>query len=205
MKSIQAPKQSSFPVVNPNPQGKGLRPVLDSLNEFKRSCCVQRKHISQISTELFTSLLILESQIRFKPVLEKPYWLYHKNGQFHLSLIHPQQWSYLQAGDYIGECQLHADLTWSLALADAVLNNPELMATFSQRRAQFCEQLAAAEQLQDTLPVYVSSFSYYSRVLASGLAHSLGSSMQLSGIAELPYVDALQQVQSCSTLLANDT
>lgn len=205
MKNIQTPKQFNLPAVNPNPQGKGLRPVLDSLNEFKRNCYAQRKHISQISTELFTSLFILESQIRFKPVLEKSYWLYQKNGRYHLSLIYPLQWSYLQSGDYIGECRLHTDLTWSLALSDAALNNPELMAAFNQRRAQFYEQLAAAEQLQDTLPVYVSDFSYYSRVLAAGLAHSLGSSMQLVGIAELPYMDALQQAQSGSALLANDT
>jgi len=205
MKNIQTPKQSHLPAVNPNPQGKGLRPVLDSLNEFKRSCYVQRKHISQISTELFTSLFILESQIRFKPVLEKSYWLYQKSGRYHLSLIHPQQWTRQQSGDYIGECQLHTDLTWSLALSDAALANSELMAAFNHRRAQFHEQLAAAEQLQDTLPVYVSDFSYYSRVLAAGLAHSLGLSMQLGGIAGLPYSDALQQAQFGSALLADDT
>jgi hypothetical protein len=53
--------------------------------------------------------------------------------------------------------------------------------------------------------VYISSFSYYSRVLASGLAHSLGSSMQLSGIAKLPYVEAVKQEMLSLTFLANDT
>jgi hypothetical protein len=205
METIQNLKESNLPAANPNPQGKGLRPVLDSLNEFKQGCFVQHKHINQISTELFTSLLILESRIRFKPVLEKPYWLYQKNGQYHLSLIHPQQWSYGQAGDYVGECRLHTDLTWSLVLSDEAVNNFALMASFNQRREQFDEQMSNARQLEDTLPVYISSFSYYSRVLASGLAHSLGSSMQLSGIAQLPYVEAVKQEKHSLTFLANDT
>lgn len=204
MKITQTPKVSNWSAENPNPQGKGLRPVLDALNEVKQHCVVQHKHIHQISAELFTSLLILESQIRFKPVFEKPYRLYQKNGQYHLSLIHPQQWSYRQAGDYVGECQLHTDLTWSLALSDVALNSPRLMAHFHQRRTQFDEQLATAVQLQDALPKYVSSFSYYSRVLASGLAHSLGASMQLSGIAKLPYIAALQQEQLSLTSSPNE-
>ena len=205
MKTPQIPQVSNWLAANPNPQGKGLRPVLDALIEAKQHCVVQHKQIHQISAELFTSLLILESQIRFKPVFEKPYWLYQKNGQYHLSLIHPQQWSYQQAGDYVGECQLHTDLTWSLELSDETLNNPRLMAHFQQRRTQFDEQLATAVKFQDALPRYVSSFSYYSRVMASGLAHSLGASMQLGGIAELPYIVALQQEQRSLISSSNDS
>lgn len=181
---------------SPNPQGKGLRTVLDALNEFKRNSHAQPKHINQISAELFTSLLILESQIRFKPVLEQPYWLYLKNGAYHLSLIHPQQWSQALAGIFIGECQLHTDLTWSLVLSDEAVNNAAIMDALNQRRAQFDEQLIAADKLQTTLPVYISSFSFYSRILASGLAYSLGSSMQQTCIAQLSYAEALQQYPS---------
>ncbi len=82
MEHIAETKQDGLrKATTPNSQGKGLRPVLDSLNEFKGNIPPLPKHITQISAELFTSLLILESQIRFKPTLEKPYWLYCKNSQ----------------------------------------------------------------------------------------------------------------------------
>ncbi len=177
----------------PNPQGKGLSPILDSLSEYKRLSAAAPKHITQVSTELFTSLFILESQIRFKPVVERSYWLYYKNGSWQLSMISPEQWHSAQSGEYFGECRLLRDLTWSLALSDNAAQNAELMALLDQRRQDFEQQLNSVEQLQASLPVYVDSFSFYSRVLASGLAYSLGSSMQQTGIASLNHAQALQQ------------
>jgi hypothetical protein len=181
----------------PNPQGKGLRPVLDALTEFKKGEVAAPKHISQISAELFTSLLILGSQLRFKPVLEHPYWLYKQAGHFQLSLIHPAQWRSEQSGEYIGECRLHSDLTWSLHLADTASNNPTLQQDIQRRQHAFEQQLLTTEHLQSALPVYVAEFSFYSRVLAAGLAHSLGASMQQTGIAQLNYSKAMQ-VQNVS-------
>ena len=53
----------------PNPQGKGLVPILDSLVQSRASISVPPKHIEQITSELFTSLFVLHSQFQFKPVI----------------------------------------------------------------------------------------------------------------------------------------
>ena len=49
-----------------NPQGKGTVALLDSLQQAKKQLQVSAKNIQQISSELFTSLFILNSQIRFR-------------------------------------------------------------------------------------------------------------------------------------------
>lgn len=192
MPQPQDPPANAIQTKAPNPQGKGLRPVLDALTEFKSSQMAAPKHISQISAELFTSLLILGSQLRFKPVLEQPYWLYKHADHYQLSIIHPSQWHSEQSGEYLGECRLHRDLTWSLQLADTAINNPAVLQDLERRQEAFEQQLQTTEHLQNTLPVYVTEFSFYSRVLAAGLAHSLGASMQQTGIAQLNYSNALQ-------------
>ncbi len=178
---------------HPNPQGKGLTPLVDSLTDFTRQLCPMPKPVQQIAAELFTALFVLESQIRFKPVLEKSYWLYQKQGVYHLSLIAPEEWSEQRSGLLVGECRLLHDLTWSLALADSALANTALMQAIDTRRKQFEQQLSSAAELHDTLPVYVGSLSFYSRVLGSALAYSLGASMQQSGIYRLSHAEALQQ------------
>ena len=106
---------------NPNPQGKGLSPILATLEESRAAAAaVPPKHIEQVSTELFTSLFVLESDFRFKPTPGRSYWLYHKRGRFWLSLIPPGEWDETDYGRYIGECSLQPDMTWTLLLADEV-------------------------------------------------------------------------------------
>ena len=58
-----------------NPQGKGLVPILESLEESRALISVAPKHISQISSELFTSLFVLHSHFQVKPVVGKSHWL----------------------------------------------------------------------------------------------------------------------------------
>ncbi|WP_231914792.1 hypothetical protein [Methylomonas sp. DH-1] len=81
-----------------NPQGKGAVAILDSLQQAKQQLVVPAKNIQQIGSDLFTSLFVLNSQIRFKPTAGQSYWLYCKDGQYRLSLIAPEQWS--PAGSY---------------------------------------------------------------------------------------------------------
>ena len=87
----------------PNPQGKGLVPVLDSLTESRAAISVPPKQINQIANELFTSLFVLHSKFQFKPVLGKSYWLYLRNNSFQLSMIAPHEWGGNSYGQYIGE------------------------------------------------------------------------------------------------------
>lgn len=174
----------------PNPQGKGLVPVLDSLAESRACITVPAKRIEQISSELFTSLFVLHSKFQFKPVVGKAYYLYRRHNTFHLSLISPQEWGETGFGQYVGECILQQDITWSLTLdADAALD-VELMQLIEHRRKQFEAALHTANSVDDILPFYLESLPFYQRVFAAALANSIKISMYKSGIQGISYQQA---------------
>lgn len=177
-------------IKTPNPQGKGLVPVLAALSAANYRSTALPKQVEQIASELFTSMFVLESSFGFKPVQGRPYWLYHDNNRYKLSLLSPQQWSATVSGNIIGQCILHDDLTWTLELSDAAVNDAEFMAYIAERRRLFGEELQEADSVDDLLPVFRQSLPFYQRVFASAMAGSLGRSMQLSGINGLSYEQA---------------
>ena len=180
---------------NPNPQGKGLRPVLAFLEESRAPALMaQPKQIKQISLELFTSLFVLESDFKFKPVRGNSYWLYQKNGRFWLSPIRPDEWNERVYGRYIGECELHEDMTWSLEMCEEAAADEQLMASLEQRWASFEEAMEESETVEDALPRYQGQMPFYQRAYAFALAHSLRASMQGSGIQALTYHEAQAQL-----------
>lgn len=164
---------------------------MDSIAASRPLVNVPPKHIEQISSELFTSLFVLNSRFQFKPVVGKPYWLYRSGQVFKLSLISPTEWRG-GFGQYVGECQLQRDITWTLRLDDEAAQDTELMQLIADKRAEFEANLQAADTLDRVLPVFEASLPFYQRVFASALAHSLGISMQKSGINRLPYQQAQQ-------------
>ncbi|MGR9117523.1 MAG: DUF2452 domain-containing protein [Gammaproteobacteria bacterium] len=178
----------------PNPQGKGLTPALENLAHYRKALSVPAKDILQIANELFTSLFILNSQIKFKPVTGKTYWLYRKDGGYRLSLIAPEQWSSSQYGRYFGACELQTDLTWTLQLSQQCQADNELITEITQQRKYFELNLEQAERIETILPFYLETLPFYSRVLASALAHSLEQSMQKSGIRDLSFDQARQRM-----------
>ncbi len=186
----------------PNPQGKGLVPVLAALTEAGglSQVPVLPKSISQIANELFTSMFVLESRFSFKPVPQRSYWLYRdpldSQGRFSLSLLSPEQWSTTVYGQVIGHCVLQADLTWTLELSDEAAADNEMMAYIAERRRRFGQELAEAEQVDDLLPVFQHNLPFYQRVFASALAGSLSRSMQQAGIAGLSAVFEIDPGQS---------
>ncbi len=175
---------------NPNPQGKGLVPVLDSLASSRPKMAVPPKQIDQIAGELFTSMFILESDFRFKPVAGKTYYLYRKDNRFRLSLVGPEQWSGSMFGQYIGACTLETDITWTLVLDEKAASDEGLIRLIQEKRHDFEQALEDAGKLEDVLPVFYESLPYYRRLFASALAYSLGISMQLSGIKAMSYSEA---------------
>lgn len=175
---------------NPNPQGKGLVPVLDCLAASRVRIAVAPKTVTEVANELFTSLFVLGSQFQFRPKVGEHYWLYRKNTKYRLSMIAPQEWGGDSFGEYIGECVLQADLTWTLQLGETASCDSELLASIAARREEFEQALQQAESLEDALPVYLPSLPFYSRVFAASLANSLRVSMQLSGIDQLAYAQA---------------
>lgn len=175
---------------DPNPQGKGLVPVLENMSRSRPAQAVTPKQIDQIAGELFTSMFILESEFSFKPVVGKTYYLYRRGQLFRMSLIAPEEWIGEQFGKYIGECTLGRDITWTLMLDESASKDKELIEYISGKREEFERSLEDAGSLDEILPQYYESFPFYRRLFASALAYSLGVSMELSGIRTLTYSEA---------------
>ena len=174
----------------PNPQGKGLVPVLDSLTESRAVISVPPKQIHQVANELFTSLFVLHSRFQFKPVVGKSYWLYLRNNSFQLSMIAPHEWGGNSYGQYIGECVLQNDVTWTLNLDTKAAQDKVLMKLIENKRKEFEKTLRTADVIESVLPVYLETLPFYKRVFASALANSLRMSMNKSGIMGLDYAQA---------------
>lgn len=180
-------------IKNPNPQGKGLVPILESLAESRALIPSVPKQINQISSELFTSMFVLHSHFQFKPVVGKSYWLYQRVKQFQLSLISPQEWGNEAFGFFVGECVMQPDISWTLSLDEAAVNNDALMTYIENKQTEFEQAMASAEAVDTILPFYLEGLPFYQRVFASALANSLKQSMILSGIQGLSY----SQAQKC--------
>jgi hypothetical protein len=190
----------------PNPQGKGLAPLLDNLLACRPRVAVPAKHIEQITRELFTSLFVLESEFRFRPVVGRAYWLYRQGERFRLSLVSPAEWSGAgPLGQAVGECMLQPDLTWTLQMSDAAAADGALLRLIEQRRQQLERQLETVCSVADVLPVFESRLPFYQRLFAAGLAHSLGVSMQRGGLTGLSYRQAQGLLEGPGAAAGGDT
>lgn len=174
----------------PNPQGKGLAPVLQELAGCRPRRSPPPKHVDQVSGELFTSLFVLNSEFAFRPVAGRSYWLYRIDGRFKLLLLGPDQWSAGHPGDFIAECVLQEDVTWSLALAPAAARDTKLVRRIEAERRRLQRALAQAPDLDAAMPVYLARLPFYRRLLAYGLGGSLRASMRAAGINALSYDQA---------------
>jgi hypothetical protein len=175
---------------NPNPQGKGLVPVLQGLQQHWDRMQVPPKHIDQISLELFTSLFILQSDFSFAPVPGMHYWLYERQGAYRLMMVGPTEWKGTLPGRCIGLCELQKDRTWTLALETEVAADSLFMEAIEARRRTLETLLEKAETVEDVLPACENGLGYQSRVMAFILGRSLRASMQLAGINALSYSEA---------------
>ncbi len=178
-----------------------MAPALESMRQATHNLSVPAKDVHRIADDLFTSLFILNSQIRFKPVSGQPYWLYRKDDDYRLSLIAPDQWSPAKSGKHIGLCQLHNDLTWTLELSDECRNDGEFVAEITRQRRRFDESMRQAAKLDQVLPVYDGSLPFYPRILASALSYSLRLSMQKCGISGLNF----QQAENLLAIAKDDS
>lgn len=172
---------------NPNPQGKGLVPILQNVHAHAQRLAVPPKSLAQVEMELFTSLFVLQGEIRFNPVVGQGYWLYQREQGYRLSLIAPDEWHRELDQRCIGRCELQADRTWTLELTDELAADGEFLAMIEGQRAALHAALERAERVEDILPVFAPTLGYHARILAFILGKSLRTSMQLAGIAALPY------------------
>ena len=174
----------------PNPQGKGLVPVLRDLARSRPASPPPPKQIDQIAGELFTSLFVLSSEFAFRPVVGRSYWLYRIDGKFKLLLLAPDDWSAGHPGRFIGECVLREDVTWTLTLDGEAARDASLLRRLEDERRRLQGSLEEAHSLEEAMPVYVASLPFYRRLLAYGLGGSLRLSMQAAGINTLGYDEA---------------
>ena len=172
---------------HPNPQGKGLVPVLQGLQQHWLRHVLLPKQIDQIEMELFTSLFVLQSELKFNPVPGKSYWMYETAAGYRLLLVAPHEWHTPYPGRCVGECTLQIDRTWNLVLAAELATDTEFMQRIETQREKLLNTLEKAQKVEDILPAFEGSLGYYGRLMAFILGKSLLTSMQLSGIRELDY------------------
>lgn len=178
----------------PNPQGKGVSPLLAVIEQQDRMRQVSEpKDAARVATELFTAMFILESDFDFQPTVGRPHWLYRKDGRFRLRLTPPRAWHPAIAGDYIGECWLHKDMSWTLQLDADAAQDQALQELLGKRRQDFERELLQAETLRGALPHHRADLGFYRRVYAYALSRSLELSMRDTGIAALGYDEARMQ------------
>jgi hypothetical protein len=189
---------------NPNPQGKGLVPVLQGLHNHWQQPVLLPKQIDQIEMELFTSLFVLQSEFKFAPVPGKSYWMYSfgttaagagsdttgAEEGYRLLLVAPHEWHTPYPGRCVGECVLQQDRTWTLTLAPELVQDAAFMRRVEALRGKLLGALEKAEKIEDILPGFEDTLGYYGRITAFILGKSLLTSMQLSGIQGLDYKGA---------------
>lgn len=171
---------------NPNPQGKGLVPVLDDLHQLQLRPGGDKSPAAFLR-DYFVSSLILSARFRFRPVAGRHYFLYAAQPQWLLSLVAPAQWRGAAPGPFVGRCRLRDDMTWELETRD-LDELPEVSGDVLAFIDAFVERLTAGGSVADSLPFYLSTLPYQQRLLATGLAASLQRTLR-SAAASASMVD----------------
>ncbi len=166
-------------------------PVMEMLLLHRHLANIPAKNIEQIAAELFTSLFVLQSEFKFRVVMNRSYWLYRNHDSFRLSIIHPKEWRNSNFGEFVAECTLQNDMTWTLTLSEQAAQNKALIDYIESEKTAFKEQLLQHKKITEALPVYEATLPFYQRALANGLACSLRISMVKSQIIRLDYKSAL--------------
>ena len=163
----------------PNPQGKGVVPVLEDW-ESMQGGALATKSPRDFIRDYCISSLILSAAFRFKPVVEKTYFLYATGKGFSLSLVAPHEWGHCGPGEFIGCCRLRVDMTWEMEISslDEHSNALSRARSFVQ---DFFVTLANQGSICKYLPFYVEELPYYQRMLTTAMASSLQSSLPDTG------------------------
>jgi len=166
---------------NPNPQGKASLPLLRELQAW-RSREAPTRAVRDVLADYLTGLLVLSAEFSFRPVPGRAYHLYYRQDRWQLSLIAPDEWRPSRQRCYVGQCELRHDATWSVLPAPALEERSEVIAALETLQQGFHTRIGGTPALADSLPHYESTLPYYRRVLASGLAHSLHTSLERLGL-----------------------
>lgn len=155
-----------------NPEGKGVNGLLADWKST-RPRGVTAKPQRQVVAELFTSMLVLSSTFKYRPVAGRPNYLYWFEGQWSLSLIAPDEWSQERRRGYAGTCTLQRDMTWTIAPSDQLSSDSPVSVALRRFFTGFADMLDTDLTLEEILPFYVGGLPYYQRLHASALSRSL--------------------------------
>jgi Protein of unknown function (DUF2452) len=163
----------------PNPQGKGLVPLLRDWRTVQPSVS-GAKSPADFLRDYCLSSLVLSAHFRFKPVVGKPYFLYASEQDWSLSLIAPQEWGQRKVGDFVATCRLRPDITWEMDTSELDEHSPAL-ATAQIFICGFVDAFAKQDCISAYLPFYCASLPYYQRLLGTALSSSLQRSLPYTG------------------------
>ena len=167
---------SRNPHKNPNPQGKGLVPVLADW-QATRPAAVREKPPQALLLDWFASALVLSARFNFRPAVGQSYFLYSRAGDWQLSLVAPGEWGARSPGACLGRCEMRRDMTWTLEPDPDLEANPQLRDELALLIEGFTDSLADDVSLGEQLPAYRRDLPYYQRMLATALGASLRASL----------------------------
>lgn len=176
---------------NPNPQGKGLVPVLDDW-QASRPTQLAPKPIGQWLLDWFASVVVLSSTFSFKPAVGQRYFLYWWRESWKLSLVSPEEWGSRPVGDCLGECRMNPDMTWTIQAAEGLDAKPELLQALQGMVEGFLCELEDDAALEERLPGYRRDLPYYQRMLATALGKSLRASAENQAMLVAPAAQLLE-------------
>lgn len=163
-----------------NPEGKGLNGfLLDWYQSEPRG--VVAKPGRQVLAELFTSMLVLSANFKFRPAIGVATYLYWINDEWSLSLIAPHEWSDARRSAFAGQCELQRDMTWTIAPSDRLAESNPVSHAVGEFFDTFARTLDTELELEEILPFYVGRLPYYQRLYASALSRSVRAAVILGG------------------------
>lgn len=164
--------KAANPRKNPNPQGKGVVPVLRDWQALRPLVGAPRGPAAFLRDYCLSSL-VLAAEFRFKPVVGRAYYLYVQGSAWRLSMVAPQEWGGEGIGVFFARCTLRTDMTWTVEPHEGLGADSPAVQNAQAFVEGFADTLAHSESIAGGLPVYVRELPYYRRMLASALAASL--------------------------------
>ena len=167
------------PKTDGNPEGKGVNGfLLDWQQTQPRG--VAAKPQRQVLAEYFTSMLALSAELKYKPVVGVPNYLYWIEDEWSLSLIAPDEWSAERRAGYAGTCILQRDMTWTITPSEHLSEDNAVSDAAGRFYEAFAESLNNDLTLEEVLPFHVSKLPYYPRLYASALSRSIRLTIAMS-------------------------
>ncbi|WP_119393350.1 hypothetical protein [Salinibius halmophilus] len=171
---------------SPNPQGKGLVPVLAQINHLQ-PVVEESDSTHNVLMRYIFSRLILNARFSFQPTRFTRYTLYWHNESALLSMISPAEFGADWPSKAVIDCQLCSDLTWQCLH----IYSPEKLALIADRNIDI-NNFNSEKALEELLPFHDDTLPFNQRVLAYGM--SRGVSAHLGNLAKLPLHKLLSQV-----------